>query len=438
MLFPLLLSAGAASAKSPAQTASRDSLFIEAAVDTHNPYVGQEVLLTYTLFFKNIAPRISDTGKAEHPGLWAQEVTPEGYIRSTPVIRNGEEYRKAVIKQFRLVPIQAGTLAIANYQLRCFLPQSGNLTLDNKPETERILVAPRAVIEAKPLPKPAPEGFSGAVGDFTISLATDRYHVHAGEPMTIFVKIGGKGNLKTFPPVVLDVPEGFRQQELAVPTVIQEDADRSEEAVTSKIILTPERMGTFTFNPVKLQAFNPLKKRYETVSSGEITVIVMPAALLPKSAQPDSLPSTTPEATKWIPPVVMISMAGGVAILIFVLYIIGARQKKLEMGKKGAEASESAAPASTAPESAEGLRRRIYEALKTVGIPNPSGLTSLQLKKALNVRNIKPECSEALLELLKKIDRAVFTPGNTSGESLEKLNRSTNEVIEALSKRVSN
>ncbi|NTU94251.1 MAG: protein BatD [Chlorobiaceae bacterium] len=433
LLVTIILTAGVAQAKSVSKATPREQLYIDATIDNRTPYVGQEVLLTYTLFFSDIAPRISDTGKAEHAGLWVQEVTPERYIRSTAEVVNGKDYRKAVIKRLRLVPIQAGKLTVTNYRLRCFLPQTPGPSMENLKDIESVITAPAIVIDAKPLPNPVPQGFSGAVGKFSISLATDRYLVHAGEPVAISVKISGKGNLKTFPPVALSYPKGFSQLAPAVPTVLQDDAGRAEEAVTTQITLVPEQTGTFSFRPVSLTAFDPWTGRYETLTSDEVNVTVLPGNVMMNSALPDSLPAGMPDERAWMPPVAMIAMAAGFVLLIAILYLVGARQRK-----QRAESVKSAPEQPSEPvamDSAESLRRRLYETLRSLGIPNPAGMTSLQLKKALTVRNIKPEYSEALLELLKKIDHAVYTPGTTSRESIEKLNRNTNKVIESLSKR---
>lgn len=427
-------SAGAAQGKSEAKPIARDTLFIDASIDNRTPYVGQETLLTYNLFFKTVAPRISDTGKAEHPGLWAQEVTPERYIRSTPTVVSGQEYRKAVVKQLRLIPIQAGRLAVSNYRLRCFLPQDGGPGFENARDIETVITAPTTVIDAKPLPKPVPEGFSGAVGDFTISLATDRYQVHTGEPVNLSVKISGRGNLQTFPPVALELPAEFRQEAPSAPTIIQEGTGKTGEAVASKFSLIPSKPGTYRFTPVRMTAFNPWTSRYMSLTSGEITVTVLPGTAAPKPAAPEPLPAPEPQTAKWIPQAVMIAMAAGVVLVIAALYRAGTRQRKQRSTPAG-KSDGQPQPIPAAMESADTLRRRLFESLRGVGIPNPAGMTSLQLKKALMVRNVKSESAEALLELLKMIDHAVYTPGQTSKESLEKLNRRTHEVIRSLSKR---
>ncbi len=435
LLLVSLCWTAAAQAKTGGNASPKDTLFIDANIDNRNPYVGQEVVLTYSLYFRSVAPRIADSGKADHPGLWVQEVTPEGYIRSTPSTIGGMDLRKAVVKQFKLIPMQTGKLSVSNYRLRCFMPASTGVGTENRKDIETIIAAPTATIDARPLPKSAPAGFSGAVGDFTLTLSSDKFRVHVGEPLTLSVKISGKGNLNAFPQVALTFPAGFRPMETGVPTVTQEDARHAEEAVSSRISLNPELPGTFRFTPVRLTSFNPWKGRYETISSGEITVTVLPGAKTSSQTVPDSLSAARPERANWIPPTAMIFMSVAVLALIAALFVFGARRGRAPAAPQEKTPEPPARPASPASGSAEALRKRVYSALRKAGVPSPAGLTSQQLSNALEGLDVEPACAKALLELIKMIDQAVYTPGNTSKDELEALNRKTDKVLESLSRK---
>jgi hypothetical protein len=434
LLASLLATTAAAQMKSGGSASTRDSLFLDAAIDNRTPYVGQEVILTYSLYFVNIAPRIVDTGKAEHPGLWAQEVTPEGYIKSTPATVGGKSFKKAVVKQLKLLPMQAGNLSVSNYRLRCFLPSNTGIGKEGSRDIETVITAPTTVIVAKPLPKGAPEGFNGAVGDFSIELSSNRFQVHAGEPLTLAIKISGRGNLKEFPQVALKLPEGFRQAETSVPTVTRENSGREGEAVSSKITLISDHAGSTRFTPIRLTAFNPWKVGYETISSEQIAITVLPAEKTPQQSSPDSISPAPPDRSAWLPPAAMISMAIAVLLFVALFFLFAGKHRKKRPAQIEITPDQpqmTAAPQT--PESAESLRGRLYEALGKAGIQNPAGLTSQQLKMALTGLKVKPECAEALLEFMKMIDHAVYTPGKTSREALEKLNRKASSVFEALS-----
>ena len=435
LLFMLVLPASIMQAKSSGGTL-RDSLFIDASIDNRKPWVGQEVVLTYTLFFSDVAPRIEDNAKPEHPGLWVQEVNPENYIKSTPASINGTMLRKAVVKQLKLVPMQSGKLSVTNYRLGCFLPKNRQVTLDSRNDIETIITAPSAVIEAKALPQPAPEGFSGAVGSFSVTVSPEKSRVHTGEPLTLFITVNGKGNLKTLPPVALNLPQGLRKLESAVPTVLQDRAGQPDESVTTRITLSPEETGTFRFIPVRMTFFDPWKGRYETIEAKEIAITVIPG----KSPAQEQRSYTTPEKPSGrvhLPfSSIMLSMAATVIALIFGLH---ARGKSLLQRKPPIQTVNQAAPSSPPAHSlllsAESLRNQLFDALKQLGIPNPTGLTTSELKKKLEDNKVQETTASALLELLAKIDHAIYTPGDASPEKLDALNRSASIVITDLTRQ---
>ena len=74
-LLPLMLMLPASNARAAnSGTPSGSKLYIESSLDNANPWVGQQVRLTYTLFFSGTAPQIEDKSQPEHPGIWAREI----------------------------------------------------------------------------------------------------------------------------------------------------------------------------------------------------------------------------------------------------------------------------------------------------------------------------------------------------------------------------
>ncbi|NTV02353.1 MAG: protein BatD [Chlorobiaceae bacterium] len=438
LLLLMLMSAAAAAKAGNGAVTPRPTgpPYLDAIVDNRSPYVGQEVTVTYSLYFSGTAPRIVDSGKAEHPGLWVQEVAPEGYIRSSVVKDGGRNLRMAVVKQLKMVPMQAGRLSVSNYRLKCFLPSGTGA--DSSPDVESVITAPTATIVARPLPKGAPEGYGGAVGDFSIGLAAARYQVHAGAPLTLAVKISGRGNLQAFPQVALELPKEFRQVDSGMPTVTGEGAGKAADALYSNIAITSDQPGSFRFTPVRLAAFNPWKGRYETVSSGEITVTVLPKENAAKPAVPEPLPAATvADGAGWLPPAIMILMATAFLALIAMLFL-----KSKKHRKRPAPPSQEKRPGPppsprtpSTPETPEVLKQRIYDALAKAGIKKPAGLTSAQLRQELEDGKIGPECMEALIEVMNMIDRAVYTPGKIPAETLEKLNRKAASALGLLERQ---
>ncbi|UWX57708.1 BatD family protein [Chlorobaculum sp. MV4-Y] len=319
-------------------TPSGSKLFVESSLDNAAPWVGQEVRLTYTLFFSGAAPQIEDKSQPEHPGIWVRELAPETYIDSTPVSKNGELFRKAVVKQLRLVPMQSGKLPVTGYRIRCLVPRQGEASLDSRNDTETIVIAQPAIIQARALPKPAPADFSGAVGHFTLSVSPENSTVHAGESLSLSVTISGKGNLDTPPPLKVLLPEGIRQEASATPPDTA-SAKGSTSSVSTKMLLIASKEGVFRFVPVKLTAFDPEAGRYETIASNAIAIKVIAgqatsaqpqsplSGVMPPMADPDPLDAV-------ISPIIM-SMGIAVLALIFGLHLrYIKRYKRTEVQQK--------------------------------------------------------------------------------------------------------
>lgn len=450
-LLPLLLVLPAPDARAAnSGTSSGGKLFIESTLDNAKPWVGQETRLTYTLFFSAAAPQIEDKSQPEHPAIWARELPPENYIDSTPVSKNGQLFRKAVVKQLRLVPLQSGKLPVSGYRLRCLVPAQGEASLDSRNDIESVVTAPSVTLQARALPKPAPADFSGAVGHFTLSVSPVNSTIHAGEPLSLSVTISGKGNLDTPPPLTAMLPEGIQREPSATPpdTVV---AKGSISSVSTKMSLIASKVGAFRFVPVKLTAFDPETGRYETVSSNAIAIRVTPGqpaappVMPPPSAaaMPAHDAAKAPDASTG--PLIAI-MSAAVLALIFGLHIRYTKRYKRNGAspKNPAEVAKLSKPAATpapAPQTGEkrkspqALRNELYSLLKKTGIQNPAGLTSRELGTQLTEMGVTAQTIAALTVLLSAIDHALYAPGQVSPEKLETMNRNAVEVMATLSKR---
>ena len=453
-LMPLLLLLTASNAQAAnALSLSGSKLFIEASLDNASPWVGQEVKLTYTLFFSGTAPQIEDKGQPEHPGIWAREIAPENYIDSAPVTKEGVLVRKAVIKQLRLVPLQSGRLSVTNYRLRCLVPQSGQASLDSRNDVESIVTAPTATLQARALPKPAPASFSGAVGHFTLAVSPESSSAHTGEPLTLSVTISGKGNLDTPPPLTVMLPEGMQREVSATPPVMPSEKG-GISSISTKITLTASKEGEFRFVPVKLTAFDPETGRYETIASNAIAIKVIAgqaAVPQPQPQQPPPPPISTvtaprdgDELAETLVNAIIALMSIAVLALIFGLHIrYMKRYKRHATSQNNPEAVNSSKPTATstpAPQPSArkktpaSIRNELYEAIKKTGIQNPLGLTSKELGELLKEKKVKAQTIAEVTALLSAIDHALYAPGEASAEKLDIMSRNAARIIAELSK----
>lgn len=139
--------------------------------------------------------------------------------------------------------------------------------------TPRTAFTDRVAIEVKQLPSP-PQGFSGAVGSFSIQASATPNEVPAGGSVTLKVVL--KGNTRPGNMGDIQIPKG-KEYELFTPEK-QMAVDTTENGFvtrkTYKYLLIPQNEGALVLNPVTFTYFDPAAAAYKTALSEPISIIV--------------------------------------------------------------------------------------------------------------------------------------------------------------------
>lgn len=257
--------------------------------------------------------------------LWAGEVFPIAYVldvarRNFNALETGPEWNATplVAEDWskpepgeRIVNGEA-RLNIA-YRARAYAKTPGPLTLNSvsqtvrlqtgsigfglfsAPRIERIAVeSDRPALTVRPLPVPAPAGFSGGVGQFKLVSKVVPEKAGVGEPVTWTLELSGNGN---WPDVT-----GLPQREVSKDfQVVQPKAKRTpadgrlfDVTLAEDVVLVPTKAGTYNLGPVNFSYFDPKSGTYKTVSAPRSTVtIVAPEA--PKFSVAPTAPAQNPD-----------------------------------------------------------------------------------------------------------------------------------------------
>ncbi len=221
--------------------------------------------------------------------------------------------------------LQAGVRKIRiNYRTLALAPTAGELSL--KPASQLVnlntgttsfgffgraqleqyaVTSEPAAITVKPLPSPAPAGFNGAVGDFTLTAKAVPLDAQVGEPVTWTLTLEGMGNWPSINALPSrEVSKDFR--------VVQPQARRTparegalfQATLSEDVVLIPTTPGTHTLGPVSLVVFDPAKGEYRTLTTEKFTVNVTgvaatpsPAPAAPDTTSTDGETSSAPHAT---------------------------------------------------------------------------------------------------------------------------------------------
>lgn len=401
--------------------------FIRAEATANNPFAGEEILLTYTLFFTGEGPQVSDASNPSLKGLWTDELDPGRFVRSRKVTVSGAVWNSAIIRQFKLSAIRPGRHVIDGYRLNCLMPATPSV-----PAGRTItLSAPAVVLQARKLPEPVPDGFRGAVGTFSFTLVAEPATIREGEPVLLTASVKGSGNL---PSLIVPLPEISPSVSRSVTTTsLSIDSQSTLSSGTHKTTLTlyPEKTGTLDIPSARFVYFDPAAGRYRTAASGPIKVRVLPVRQteysVSETKQQSGITKSPAEEIQRILPFAAVSLAA-LMLALGALYTAG-RKRSENRRTKIVSATENPATGSESPDL---LRDRLYAALTGRGVARPEYLTKKQLADALDRTGISENTAERVKRLLDLIDRSLYSPLRLSEDELLGLQRETAAVTNEL------
>ncbi|WP_297973782.1 BatD family protein [uncultured Capnocytophaga sp.] len=259
---------------------TKDELFIVAEVSEKQVYVNQPIAITYKLY---IDARFGIAGleniqEPRYANFWSQQLLDK--IQVTEVMHNGHPFRCVTLKQVLLYPQQAGEQVISPLSSTFVLQLPSNQVdfFGNRSYVTRTRNLQTATTKINVLPLPEegkPANFSGAVGNFSLSMNFPTRSLNAGETTVGEVVISGKGNFKLF-----DIPK------LSFPPALEVYAPKEKENLTNSTTgisgdivhsytIVPQYKGKFPIPPLSFTFFNPDTQKYETLTSENITIEVL-------------------------------------------------------------------------------------------------------------------------------------------------------------------
>ena len=161
-----------------------------------------------------------------------------------------------VIASFVVVPEKDGNLFVA--------PATA---LFNE---ERILSNPLK-IHVKKLPEGAPRGFKNAVGKFDLEVEIPKEEVEVNQPMDVFVKLKGKGNI-----IGAELPKIVESDDYTILKPTQKiDVKESELSgeKTDHYVIIPKKEGEITIRYENFAYFDIDEKQYQTINSDDIKIL---------------------------------------------------------------------------------------------------------------------------------------------------------------------
>ncbi len=208
--------------------------------------------------------------------------------------------------------IEGTPLAVVTYTTRAMAREAGAITLApgrqkvvvrtgeasrsgaaQAPVTElRSLASPPQRLTVRPLPVPAPAGFTGGVGRFTLTGAVEPLTVEVGEPVRWTLTLDGEGSW----PFISGLPARSVSRDFRAPLPPEVRRTSREgtlfvATLAESVVLVPTRPGPQVLGPVTMAYFDPARGTYETLEVPAVTINVTGTAL-PEDAPPAGTPGS--------------------------------------------------------------------------------------------------------------------------------------------------
>ena len=270
-----------ATAEQPSANISAKDLFMTATASRTTVHEQEAILLTYKIYTL-LDLRQLDGKLPTLDGFQIQEIplprTKEFDIEQY----NGRNYRTVVWSQYLLFPQKSGTLTIPSITYEG-LVITRNRNLDpieaffngqsGYAEVKRKITTPTLTIHVSPLPN-KPEGFSGAVGKFSVSSSISTQEVDANEAVTLKINVKGCGNMKLIAIPEVNFPKDFETYDAKVNDKFELTRTGLAGTKEFEYLFVPRHAGTYEIPAADFIYFDTDSRSYKTLKTEAYTLKV--------------------------------------------------------------------------------------------------------------------------------------------------------------------
>ncbi len=263
-----------------------ENLFIRATPNKQRVKQGEQFIVTYKLYTRVNIENYLISKSPTYEGFWAEDFEQAKSPEVTTETVDGKQYRVATLKKTALFATQAGKLNISPLEVRCAVRvQSQRRPNDpfdifNDPffnpfRTEEVDIASNSLtMTVDRLPGSPPEGFTGAIGNFSFNASVNKKEGKTGEPVTVTLAVSGSGNVRLVSIPRPEFPADFEVYEPKVSEEISRDGGVIRGRKTAEYLVIPRNAGDRTIESAKFVYFDLEKSRYVTLRSPKFDLTI--------------------------------------------------------------------------------------------------------------------------------------------------------------------
>lgn len=253
-----------------------EDLFVRATLSMGKVYEQEAVLLTYKVYstvnltnLSNPTPDLKDFHIQEVQLPREKHFDLEHY--------NGRNYQTVVWRQFVLFPQESGVLEIPSLTFESVVAVQSRRHLDpfemmfnggpSYVEVKKNLHSNKLTLDVKKLPAGRPIGYSGGVGQFSISSTISSQEVKTNEEITLKIRVKGIGNMKLVGNPIIDFPSEFEVYDPIINNNFSLKTNGFSGEKVFEYVITPRASGSYTIPAASFIYFDPLTDSYKTIES---------------------------------------------------------------------------------------------------------------------------------------------------------------------------
>lgn len=242
------------------------NFFVELEFSETEVYKGQALTCVAKLFTK-VNVRDVEVKKSEFESFKVKPLKEDNTSRK--VNFGGTTYLMQEIAAYQLTPLKSGELTIS--PLEIIVQTVVGRGFRRSVKNNEVRTFPYK-IKVKELPKPVPQGFTNAVGQFKLESKINQTEVNVNEAVNWDIIISGKGNLDILSPPNLEFDQDLEVFEPKVQKNISTNRGGTNGKVSYTYVLVPRDVGDFDLPDYKLVYFDPKQEKYITLESESTTI----------------------------------------------------------------------------------------------------------------------------------------------------------------------
>jgi len=281
-------SAGQSSRSGSGELSEEDisnNLFVRTIVSKQKAWLGEQITVTHKVYTRLNLKGFQDVKFPSYNGFYVQDLSKQAQITLQSENLDGIVYNVAELKKAFLFPQRSGTIQIEPLQVECVVRQRSNrqpqsvfdqLFGNGGVEDKIYSVKSKTVnIEVQALPESnKPEGYEGAVGNFSFKASIDRDKLKANEGTTLKITVSGRGNLKLLNAPSISFPQDIEAYDPKTKDEVVTTVNGVSGSKTFEYLLIPRHEGEYKIDQINFSYFDPEKRSYVTIPSPEFVLHV--------------------------------------------------------------------------------------------------------------------------------------------------------------------